>query len=229
MDRNRFRIREEEGSREWFGGRQQWMEAPWARAGACATVVAAHQLIALGERAGIPVPVRLPEFRQEFAGFLNRLVRHVYPFYFFRHRSLTLGIFSVSRYARLVGRAAGIHGLKIRPVWIRQQGMFRNSRGRVSPQETASYIRQALDYGCPPALLLGFNRHLARIPMGGRTWNLQRHWVTVTDLRTASGRTLLEVSSWGYRFELDLDDCWRGLLPGVLYFRLEEGQIDQIQ
>lgn len=219
MDRNRFRIREDQGDREWFGGRQQWLQPPWGRAGGCATVVAAHQLMALGDLAGAPVP-ESPWTRREFAGYLNRLIRQVYPFYFFRHLSLTLGIFSLMRYARLLDRAAGMQGFRIRPVWIRRKGCFRNSRGRVSIGEVEEYIRQALRYGCPPALLLGFNRRLARVPLGGRTWNLQRHWVTVTDLRKEEDRTLLEISSWGYRFELDLEDCWRGLLPGVLSFRL---------
>lgn len=64
----------------------------------------------------------------------------------------------------------------------------------------------------PPVLLLGPNRSNADYRL-----DFSNHWVAVTGLRLEDGHALLQVSSWGSSFSLDLDrlDASKRLLAAV--------------
>lgn len=101
---------------------------------------------------------------------------------------------------------------------------------RISNTESAvQYITDGLESDSPVLLLIFLNTDLKRVEYidykgKERIGNFQRHWVTVTAIHEnmATGNTTIDVSSWGSKATLDLDEVVRfPAFGGILYFELQ--------
>ncbi|NDL66623.1 hypothetical protein [Anaerotalea alkaliphila] len=107
----------------------------------------------------------------------------------------------------------GLFGLTSVETFTRQLLAFAASRGvslshatqkdPMDSHEALSFIRSGLELQVPVAILVLLH---PRKELDEYTW----HWMTITDLRCASGTPscILEVSSWGQEHLLDFDLLW---------------------
>lgn len=128
----------------------------------------------------------------------------------------TLGMPSPYRFAKRVVKFAA------------KKGVFLASRVLASPctkESLLAFLKQGIRNGVPVALLKVF-RPASMTPADGENRREQRfhnHWVAVTGIvEEASGKVVLEVSSWGGRYFIDMERLfqnsrWSLTLSAVLF------------
>ncbi|MDW7671970.1 MAG: hypothetical protein SCK57_03000 [Bacillota bacterium] len=237
-------IFDEPGSRKrYFGGSQLWLLKSNGVHGGCGTVAAANILAYLAINRGeewkhlYPFPdTRRDHFIQHMES-VYRVVKplplpnwnHWVPGDIFKKTPPSLGIPGLSFFSKRLVRYGTRKGVMLVPVWRdRKKRPHLNTSLQMSLHQAVEYIRQGLGSGCPVAMINTWNpalqavRHWIDELTGETTVNdFQRHWVVITALleNQKTGEVFIEVSSWGYRVDLNLSSLWGKGYSGLIYFR----------
>ena len=219
-------------ARLYYGGTQAWFSRKTQRDGGCAQVCAANILaylfknepalngICFSEDGSLP--------KEEYIRLLDAIYEALPSFELpFFHRAAdreawkglsTLGVSSPYRFAKRVVKFAA------------KKGVFLTSRVLASPctkESLLAFLKEGIRNGTPVALLNLF-RPAPMLPADGENGGEQRfhnHWVTVTGIsEDACGKVVLEVSSWGERYFINMDRLfqnsrWSLTLSAVLFLK----------
>jgi hypothetical protein len=229
--------------RHYFGGSQLWLLRSNGVHGGCGTVAAANILAYLALNRGEDWKQLYPfpdTSRDHFIQHMESVYRVVKPLplpnkipwvpgNFIKRIPLSLGIPGLSFFSKRLVRYGTVKGVTLFPVWRdRKERPHLNTSLQMSLHQAVQYIRQGLGSGCPVAMINTRNPALQAV--SHRTDELtdattvndfQRHWVVITALleNQKTGQVFIEVSSWGYRVNLNLSSLWGKGYSGLIYFR----------
>lgn len=120
----------------------------------------------------------------------------------------SLGIFRLSDFVEKVEKYSRDRGIDLKANRL---------NGKSTLEGVASYIKEALSKDCPVALMNMFNPVNMKWtnPVTNKT-SIQiykQHWVTVTGVieKDETGEIIVEVSSWGGKGILSLNELWKGM------------------
>lgn len=205
------------GNQAWFAWEGRKTRSHVARQGACGTVALANITAYLAGRD--PACAGLYPYadctKTSFLMHMKALYGYVAPWHIGR---FPLGIWPVSRLARGMERYARDRGVALRAVWRDWSFGRRN---------VLRYVTEGLEKDRPVAMLVGTHplRQVEVVYPGRGSYaeDISLHWVTVTGLKAdrETGTVKLEVSTWGGRAILDLDEYMKErIYAGVVYFEL---------
>ncbi|WP_459129513.1 C39 family peptidase [Guggenheimella bovis] len=168
----------------YFGGNQSWFEEPRRKAGGCGVVAATNiVLYYMGN---------FTPSKEQFVHVMNGLYRVLSPLHAFNpfiHENtyglpcFTLVIHRLSKYLKALGQTKRFRVLK---------------RGNLASFK--AFIKESIDEKHPVLLLLLFHKKLKAY---------SNHYMTITGYE--EGDTfLLELSTWGQRITLNLEDILDG-------------------
>lgn len=229
--------------RYYFGGSQLWLLKPNGVQGGCGTVAAANILAYLALNRGEEWKQLYPfsdTSRDHFIQHMESVYRvvkplplpneiHWVPGNIIKSVPSSLGIPGLSFFSKRLVRYGTAKGVTLYPVWRdRKERPHLNTSLQMSVHQAVEYIRQGLGSGCPVAMINTWNPALKAVShridetTGATTVNdFQRHWVVITTLleNQKTGQVFIEVSSWGYRVNLNLSSLWGKGYSGLIYFR----------
>ncbi len=224
----------DEYGNSYYGGNQAWFEQSAARASACGTVCAANICAYMSKTQ--PKYYNLYKYDSNYSKdyylrHMNEVYNYISPIVlfklpkFFRDKKilgfylkedLNFGIPSVGYFSKEFKKFARTRGVMLRKKVFKRGWSRAKARG---------FIREALENDKPVALLNLFNSKLKRIETiscsGERFYgSYDQHWVTITGMTIDknTGKVYLEVSSWGCKAKLDLDDVVSGFSKAMVYF-----------
>ncbi len=223
----------------YYGGNQAWYSVKVARKSACGTIAATNILIYLSMTN--KKYTSLYSFdnknitKYDYKKYMNEVYEYLYPinvngifgveegsstYNFLKSihiADLTIGIPTVNYFCS--GVKAFVRSKNVEPLNI---NIF---KGRWETYDMKEYIVEALRKNIPIAMLNVFNKNLKNIAynyVDGRPSyaDFDKHWVTITGIRVNdyTKKISIEVSSWGTRAVLYLDDIASGsFLKGMVY------------
>lgn len=201
------------GGRIYYGGDQAWFSRVTQRNGGCSQVAAANILAYLAKSrpafgglcACSGEYVEKTEFVRLMGEIYAVLPSRELPFLSAaadrgKHKGLsTLGAASPYRFARRVERFAAQRGGEL---------CAKVLAGPLTMRRLVAFLKDAIEADAPVALLNALRP--ASMELHGGAHRYHNHWVTVTGMREyGSGRVELDVSSWGERYTLPLDQFFQ--------------------
>lgn len=200
----------------FYGGAQVWFSDRFSVNGGCGVVSAANilaYLAASDEKYARLYPQKSLS-KQDFTAFMEELCAFVKIRNFFGQ---PLGVWGKKRFEKGVLDYAKSRGVSLSAVQF---------RGKMTLENAADFIKNALSENLPAAMLIGFNGRLKNVrcefPNGGTiSGSFERHWVTITELSENDGKITVKVSSWGAAAEIDLADFVDGekIYSALVYFK----------
>lgn len=200
----------------FYGGAQAWFSDRFSVNGGCGVVSAANilaYLAASDEKYARLYPQKSLS-KQDFTAFMEELCAFVKIRNFFGQ---PLGVWGKKRFEKGVLDYAKSRGVSLSAVQF---------RGKMTLENAADFIKNALSENLPAAMLIGFNSRLKSVqcdfPSGGTiSGSFERHWVTITELSETDGKITVKVSSWGAAAEIDLADFIGGekIYSALIYFK----------
>lgn len=233
---------EQEGKDVYYGGSQQWLQTQNGQHGGCGTVTGANilaylamtqknlrPLYAYPDLKWIHYKKHLEEVYEIIKPISLEGVYYRLPGWLQSKMVPSLGIPGIDFFSKRMCRFAAKRGKTLQPVWLDTKARpSYNTSLHLSMDNAVRYLKQGIDSGCPVAMLNGLNPSLRKVqyPRSEKTpllaaGNFQRHWVAVTGLYNdeTSGDIHMEVSSWGYKATLILQEFWGRGYTGFIYFK----------
>lgn len=183
----------------FFGGNQDWFWEEEKRKRGCGIVAAGNIFMYMSGTATKYSPLYKGEhIRADFTSHICEISRYL--------KAGRFGIWGTMRFVSGALAFAKARGVALAPKKL--TAVF-------TVRKAAEFIKEGLEMDKPIAMLIGFNKRLKGVacafPHGSYTCSLNKHWVTVTELRESSdGKFTVKVSTWGASAEFDLDDYVRG-------------------
>ena len=183
----------------YFGGNQDWFLEEEKRKRGCGIVAAGNILMYMSGTATKYSPLYRGEHtRADFTSHICEISRYL--------KAGSFGIWGTMRFVSGALAFAKARGVALAPKKL--TAVF-------TVRKAAEFIKEGLETDKPIAMLIGFNKRLKGVacafPHGSYTCSLNKHWVTVTELReNQEGKCTVGVSTWGASADIDLEDYVRG-------------------
>lgn len=200
----------------FYGGAQAWFSDKFSVNGGCGVVSAANilaYLAASDEKYARLYPQKSLS-KQNFAAFMEELCGFVKIRNFFGQ---PLGVWGEKRFEKGVLNYAKSCSVELSVAAF---------NGKMTLENAANFIKNALSENLPVAMLIGFNKRLKNVryvyPSGNAlNYSFERHWVTITELSENDGIITVKVSSWGAFAFIDLADFIGGekIYSALVYFK----------
>ncbi len=214
----------------YYGGDQSWFDEKVANKAACGSVAAANILAYMA----ISESVYKALYQYDRYIDINDYMKHMNEVYTYLHpinirlplssfiskseKRISIGIPNVSRIIKGVKAFSESRNVALKAYTFSKPWTVKNA---------AEYIANALKDDKPIALLNGFNSNLKNIRytyVDGRESmsSFTYHWITVTgmDVSFDTGIVDIDVSSWGIKAKLRLNDIVReDFLNAMVYFK----------
>lgn len=201
------------GNQAWFEWKGQESRSHVARQGACGTVALANIAAYLaGKDPAYKGLYPYPDYsKASFLAHMEDLYGYVAPYHIGR---FPLGVWPIGRLAAGMERFARDRGVTLHAA--RRDWFF-------SRRNVLRYVTEGLESDCPVAMLVGTHRlrqvEVAYPGRGSCKEDIGLHWVTVTGLETDGETVRFEVSTWGGRAVLNLDEYMKEkVYAGKMYF-----------
>lgn len=200
----------------FYGGAQAWFSDRFSVNGGCGVVCAANILayLAASDEKYARLYPQNSLSKQDFTAFMEELCAFVKIRNFFGQ---PLGVWGEKRFEKGVLGYAKSRDVELSAVAF---------NGKMTLENAANFIKNALSENLPVAMLIGFNGRLKNVrcefPSGGTiSGSFERHWVTITELSESDGKITVKVSSWGAFAFVDLADFVDGekIYSTLVYFK----------
>ncbi len=194
-----------------FGGNQDWFPEKDKQKRGCGIVAAGNIFMYMAGTAPEYSPLyRGERTKADFTSHIGEISRYL--------KAGSFGIWGTMRFVFGAVAFARSRGVALAPKKL--TAVF-------TVRKAAQFIKEGLEMDKPIAMLIGFNKRLNSVicafPHGSYTCSLNKHWVTVTELRedVSSGKFTVRVSTWGASADIDLEDYVRGerFCKKLVYFK----------
>ncbi|MBD7912123.1 MULTISPECIES: hypothetical protein [Clostridium] len=170
--------------KHYYGGDQKWFKEEAFRRVGCSTVAAANITAYISLRDGDKKLYKFNDMKKDnFIKHMESLGKYIYP-------DEVLGTISSLYFMDRVIDFAEDRGVRVKSNWITTEYDF---------DKLKEFIKEALRKDSPVALLMLKNNVLKEFD-----W----HWMTVTRLFENNDKTYLNVSTWGERKVITLEDFY---------------------
>ncbi len=200
----------------FYGGAQAWFSDRFSVNGGCGVVCAANILayLAASDEKYARLYPQNSLSKQDFTAFMEELCAFVKIRNFF---GKPLGVWGEKRFEKGVLGYAKSRSVELSAVAF---------NGKMTLENAANFIKNALSENLPVAMLIGFNSRLKNVryvyPSGNAlNYSFERHWVTITELSENDGKFTVKVSSWGAFAFIDLADFIEGekIYSALVHFK----------
>jgi hypothetical protein len=197
-------ITDDESSKAYFGGDQEWYSEEWQRMAGCGPTCAANVTSYLAfTRPSLRALYIGDDMRQRsFTAHMQALYTHVTPG--------SMGLNRPEMFAQGVVAFAESRGLRLIPHLFEAHGY--QQRNRPPVEEMAAFVQQGLERDCPVAFL-----NLTK----GRVKNIQGwHWITIIGAEDGANSLTAVASDEGKQISFDLRLWYLStrMRGGLVYF-----------